>query len=302
MGVSSRIANLSPVPWTRVRPLRPEFSGTLYHVSSRGDRQEEIYEDDDDRQKFLEILASVVTDYNWSCHAYCLMSNHYHLVIETHDGNLSKGMRQLNGVFTQASNRRHRRCGHLFQGRYKAILIDKDNYLLELTRYVVLNPTRARGMVRRIEDWPWSSYPAMVGTVIPPEWLTTDWVLSQFGRQKVRAMKKYRQFVMEGLQQKPDIWSELKGQIYLGDDTFVSNMQKKIGKDQIDLNIPQKQMRPIPRSLAEIVSRSTERDVSIIAAYDTGAYSQREIGDYFGIHPSTVGVVVRKHRNSQFAT
>ena len=150
------------------RPLRLEFPNALYHVTSRGDRREDIYEDDEDREVFLDILGDVVTDYNWLRHGHCLMSNHYHLILETLDGNLSKGMRQLNGVFTQASNRRHQRSGHLFQGRYKAILVDKDSYLLELARYVVLNPVRATGMVRRIEGWPWSSYPAMVGfTAVP---------------------------------------------------------------------------------------------------------------------------------------
>ncbi len=117
------------------RPIRIEFSGALYHVTSRGDRREAIYEDDEDRIRFLEILQNVITDFNWTCHAYCLMTNHYHLVIETPDANLSKGMRQLNGVYTQASNRRHQRSGHLFQGRYKAILVDADAYLLELSRY-----------------------------------------------------------------------------------------------------------------------------------------------------------------------
>ena len=149
------------------RPVRIQFEGALYHVTSRGDRREPIYEDNDDRSAFLDILGEVSETFNWICHAYCLMTNHYHLVIETPDGNLSKGMRQLNGVYTQASNRRHKRTGHLFQGRYKAILVDADAYLLELTRYVVLNPVRA-GMVDEPGNWPWSSYQAMIGTVPPP--------------------------------------------------------------------------------------------------------------------------------------
>ena len=152
------------------RPIRIEFSGALYHVTSRGDRREAIYEDDVDRERFLSVLGQVSEDFNWVCHAWCLMDNHYHLLIETPDGNLSKGMRQLNGVYTQYSNRRHRRVGHLFQGRYKAILIDGDSYLLELARYVVLNPVRA-GMVKGPGEWPWSSYLAMVGKQSSPPWL-----------------------------------------------------------------------------------------------------------------------------------
>ena len=116
------------------RPIRIEFCGALYHVTSRGDRREAIYEDDQDRHIFLALLAKVIRQFNWCCHGYCLMGNHYHLLIETPDGNLSKGMRQLNGVYTKTSNRRHQRVGHLFQGRYKAILVDADSYLLELTR------------------------------------------------------------------------------------------------------------------------------------------------------------------------
>lgn len=168
------------------RPLRLEFPNALYHVTSRGDRREDIFDDDDDRLRFLEILGTVVTNYHWLCHGYCLMNNHYHLVIETLDSNLSKGMRQLNGVYTQASNRRHKRSGHLFQGRYKAILVDKDPYLLELVRYVVLNPVRAKGMVRRLEDWPWSSYWAMVGAAPKPAWLTTDCVIPVWNAKKIR--------------------------------------------------------------------------------------------------------------------
>ncbi|MEQ5837697.1 transposase [Marinobacter sp. NFXS9] len=119
------------------RPLRLEFAGALYHVTSRGNRREMIYESDDDRRAWLSILDEVCETFNWVCHAYCLMGNHYHLLIETPEGNLSKGMRQLNGVYTQVFNRHHGRVGHVFQGRYKAILVEKDSYLLELCRYIV---------------------------------------------------------------------------------------------------------------------------------------------------------------------
>jgi putative transposase len=143
------------------RPLRLEFEGALYHITSRGDRRENIYENDEDRQGFLSLLARVCETHNWTCHAYCLMSNHYHLLVETPEANLSKGMRQLNGVYTQDFNRCNHCCGHVFGGRYKSILVDKDSYLLELTRYIVLNPVRA-GMVQRAQDWPWSSFRATI--------------------------------------------------------------------------------------------------------------------------------------------
>ena len=140
-----------------VRPLRLEFPGALYHVTSRGDRQEVIYKGDDDRWLYFEVLREVYRRYRWRVHAYCLMDNHYHLLIETPDANLSQGMRHLNGVYTQRYNRQHGRVGHGFQGRYKAILVQKDSYVLELARYIVLNPVRVH-LVREAKDWPWSSY------------------------------------------------------------------------------------------------------------------------------------------------
>ena len=116
------------------RPLRIEFAGALYHLTARGNGWGDIYLDDSDRVLFLEVLAGVCKQYNWLCRAYCLMGNHYHLLVETPDANLSQGMRQLNGVYTQRFNRRHKRVGHVFQGRYKAILVQANSYLLELSR------------------------------------------------------------------------------------------------------------------------------------------------------------------------
>src|SRR3990172_3746573 len=162
------------------RPLRIVFPGAIYHVTSRGNARAAIFKEDADRELFLEVLQQVVERFNWLCHAYCLMDNHYHLMIETPDGNLTGGMRQLNGVYTQRFNRRHRRVGHVFQGRFRAILVDRDSYLLELCRYVVLNPVRAR-MVKRVRDYRWSSYRACAGIGKAPAFLTCDWLWSQFG-------------------------------------------------------------------------------------------------------------------------
>lgn len=155
------------------RPLRIEFAGALYHVTSRGNRQEDIYHDDADRHLFLKTLGNVCAVYNWRCHSFCLMSNHYHLLVETPDANLSKGMRQLNGVYSQSYNRKYKRVGHVFQGRYKAIHVEKESYLLELSRYIVLNPVRAE-MVRSAEEWPWSSYRPTVRQLQGFGWLNTE--------------------------------------------------------------------------------------------------------------------------------
>jgi len=196
------------------RPLRLEFAGALYHVTARGDRQEAIYESKRDRLAFLDVLGDVCVTCNWICHAYCLMDNHYHLIIETPDANLSRGMRQLNGIYTQKFNAAHHRAGHCFQGRYKAIHVDKDDYLLELSRYVVLNPVRAE-MVWSAREWPWSSYRATAGQVSKPDWLEVDWSLAMFGRRRKSAIEGYKRFVKQGKGQ-PSPWNDLRHQFDLG--------------------------------------------------------------------------------------
>ncbi|MEJ1959996.1 MAG: transposase [Nitrosomonadales bacterium] len=274
------------------RPIRIEFQNALYHVTARGDRREDIFEDNEDRLMFLANLEQVITQFNWICHAWCLMDNHYHLLIQTPDSNLSKGMRQLNGVYTQASNRRNRRVGHLFQGRFKAILVDSDAYLLELARYVVLNPVRA-GMVKNPDDWPWSSYRASVGLEPAASWLAVDGLLSQFATRRSLARKRYAQFVAEGIKAASP-WSNLKGQVFLGDEHFVTRMQTHILSGRDDVQIPFAQRRPPPPPLAEIERHSQDRNTAIVAAYATGGYSYQELADYFGIHFTTAGRIVRR--------
>jgi REP element-mobilizing transposase RayT len=273
------------------RPIRIEFPDALYHVTSRGDRREDIFEDDQDRQTFLATLEQVITRFNWTCYAWCLMDNHYHLLVQTPDGNLSKGMRQLNGVYTQASNRRHGRVGHLFQGRFKAILVDSDAYLLELARYVVLNPVRA-GMVKKTADWTWSSYRASMGLEPAPSWLAEDGLLAMFAKRRSLAQQRYAQFVEEGIKADSP-WANLKGQVFLGDEQFVKRMQKHIQTGKDDVQIPLAQRRPMPPALAEIEKRSPDRNAAIVAAYATGGYSYQQLAGYFGIHFSTVGKIVR---------
>jgi REP element-mobilizing transposase RayT len=273
------------------RPIRVEFSGALYHVTSRGDRREAIYEDDADRLAFLKVLGDTVRDFNWLVHAYCLMGNHYHLVVETPEGNLSKGMRQLNGVFTQMSNRRYRRGGHLFQGRYKAILVDRDSYLLELTRYVVLNPVRA-DMVRDAGDWQWSSYLAMVGAEPAPQWLATDGLLAQFATRRADAIRRYAKFVAAGVGAEP-IWKHLNRQMFLGDDSFVARMQKRNAKAVGDINIPKTQRRKPAPDLPAIAAKHRSKEAAMVAAHATGQYSYQQIANHFGVHFTTVGRAVR---------
>ncbi len=182
------------------RPLRLEFAGALYHITARGNERRAIFlgNADDDRVAFLDTLGRTCERFNWICHAYCLMTNHYYLLIETPDANLSTGMRQLNGVYTQYVNRTHGRVGHLFQGRFKGILVEKDSYLLEFARYVVLNPVRA-GLVSRPEEWPWSSYRATTGEQNASPFLETDWLLRAFADSRPQTVAGYRRFVAEGM-------------------------------------------------------------------------------------------------------
>jgi putative transposase len=272
------------------RPLRLEFVDALYHVTSRGDARDDIYYSDTDRSAWLAILGQVAARFNWICHAYCLMTNHYHIVIETPDANLAKGMRQLNGVYTQYINRTHQRVGHVFQGRYKAVLVEKDSYLLELARYVVLNPLRAK-MVRQIEQWPWSSYPATCGQVPKPDWLNTDFILSQFGAQRARAIAKYVTFVHEG-KGLPSVWSALQGQIYLGSDAFMAQMQAAALKKPNLTEIPRAQRRAKARELADFAD-SYARDDAIAMAYLSGHHTMASVAEYFGVHYTTVSRLVK---------
>ncbi len=272
------------------RPLRIEFAGALYHVTSRGDGREDIYLDDNDRENFIEVLSGVCERFNWVVYSYCLMSNHYHLLIETPDSNLSKGMRQLNGVFTQKFNRYHARVGHVFQGRYKAILVEKESYLLELARYIVLNPVRAQ-MARSAKDWSWSSYRATAGIKKPGHWLKVDWVLSCFSSNKQVAIKRYREFVSDGKKQPPP-WQQLKNQIYLGSDDFVDEMQCKITPDVNLSEIPSSHKRQVSKPLNYYERSNSDRDTAIIKAYASGGYSMKQVGEYFGVHYSRVSRII----------
>jgi putative transposase len=272
------------------RPLRIEFAGALYHVTSRGDGREPIYLQDRDRKVWLEVLGQVCERFNWLVHAYCQMGNHYHLLAETPDGNLAKGMRQLNGVYTQRFNRAHSHLGHVFQGRYKAILVQREAYLLELCRYIVLNPVRAR-MVGDAGDWPWSSFQATAGMRPAPDWLGTDWILAAFTESLQDAQSAYRRFVAEGNNQ-PSPWGALKNQIFLGSEAFVAEMQRQINRNRRLSEIPKTQRRPLPRPLAWYFRHHRGRDRAILEAFRSGGYSMREIGEHIGLHYSTISRII----------
>lgn len=274
------------------RPLRIELSGGLYHVTSRGDGREDIYFSDADRRAWLELFGNVCGRFNWVCHAYCQMTNHYHVVVETPEANLAQGMRQLNGVYTQYVNRAHGRFGHVFQGRYKAILVEKDSHLLELARYVVLNPVRA-GMVRAAGAWRWSSYRATTGEEEAPAWLQTDWILGQFGARRRAAVERYVDFVRAGVGL-PSLWEGLRGQIYLGSEAFIAAMQKRLAaRERLD-EIPRAQRRPLAKPLAQY-AKQHDRPTAMALAYLSGDHTMKAIAEHFGVHYSTVSRAVSTH-------
>ena len=208
------------------RPLRLDHAGAIWHITSRGNEKREIFRDAEDRRELLRVLDHVVEVARWRIHAYVLMGNHYHLMVETPEPNLSDGMRQLNGIYTQRYNHRHGRVGHLFQGRFKSILVERDPHLLELIRYVVLNPVRA-GVVREPEGWAWSNFRATAGLARPPRWLEIDWTLSQFGGGAL-ACDRYRQFVHAGLEKPGTPWVHLRKQMLLGGAAFRRRAQELI--------------------------------------------------------------------------
>lgn len=278
------------------RPLRIEYDGAVYHVTSRGNERKNIFRDDEDRLLFLDILKKVNEKHNWLCHAYCLMNNHYHLVIETPDGNLSKGMRQLNGVYTQTFNKRHDRVGHIFQGRYKAILVSKESHLLETCRYVVLNPVRAKA-TETPEEWKWSSYRSTTGLEKPHPCLTIDWILGQFSTKRGFAIKKYRGFVKAGIGEST-IWTSVKGQIILGKEDFVEKYIDHVRKHEGIKEIPRSQRYVNRPALAQLFKTDTmknklKRNKKIREAATRFGYSQNEISNHLGMHYSTISRLLK---------
>jgi putative transposase len=260
------------------RALRLLFPGAIYHVWSRGNERRAIFRSDDDRHEFLAWLASSVERYGVICHGYCLLDNHYHGLIETPRPNLSDAMRHLNSCYTSAFNRSHSRVGHLLQGRYKSRLVEQGDYLLELVRYIILNPVRTTPpMAPRPEDWPWSSYRALLGLVERPSWLTTAWVLGQFGGDLETARDQLRAFVDSGIGLAPDPRSA-----FFASEDFIR--AKTADLVQIP-EIPRAQWQPLRPSLAELFETAAE---PIAVAHRTYGYSFREIAEHLGCHYTTV--------------
>jgi REP-associated tyrosine transposase len=273
------------------RPLRIQFPGGLYHVTARGNGRQALFADDTDRECFLGVLASVVVRYHLLCHAHCLMGNHYHLLLETPEANLSSAMRQLNGVYSQRFNRRHGRPGHVMEGRFHAQVVDRDAYLREVCRYIVLNPVRA-DLVVHPRQWPWSSYRATAGEAPVPAFLTVDWVLSLDNMPaRVEAERRYRQFVAAGLGKMGTSLEPVHSRLVMGKPEALAHLRERIGGATTLLEIPREQRFAFRPSLTALFAGATSRDERnarcVLAVRDHG-YTMKAVAQFLRLHYATV--------------
>ncbi len=282
------------------RPLRIEFPGAVYHVTSRGDRREAIYRDDADRRAQLEVIAQAMDRFDAQVLAYCLMGNHYHLVLHTGQANLSRLMRHVNGVYTQGFNRRHGLVGHLFQGRFKAILVDREAYLLALCRYVERNPVAA-GIVAAPGDWAWSSYRAHVCAAVTPDWLDSDGLHGYLlghavagAQDRRRAARLYAALVSQADEGDAAFWQgALRGQVYLGDAAFVERMQAQAAPRRMaEKEIPKAQ-RHVPRPWpARLALCGNDRDRALYLAYREDGATMTGLAQQAGLSVSHVSRLI----------
>jgi putative transposase len=276
------------------RPLRFQLPGGIYHVTARGNARRPIFEDDDDCACFLVVLASTVGRYRVLCHAYCLMGNHYHLLVQTPEPNLSVAMRHLNGVYTQRFNRRHERCGHVLQGRFGALLVDGDAYLREVCRYIVLNPVRA-GLVAHPRDWKWSSFHATAGETAAPGFLSVDWIRSLSGaRTQAEALRRFVSFVEAGIgadESSVDPFS-LKPVV---SEALTERLDKQRREAIECVEFPRAQRfasrPPLARIFAGVTSKA-DRNVGVVLAVRDHGYSMREVAQFLGRHYATISRVL----------
>lgn len=264
-----------------VRPLRIDLPGGIWHVTARGNNRAAIFGSPEHRDRLLATVGRVIKRYRWICHAYVVMPNHYHLLLETPVPNLSLGMRQLNGLYAQWFNRRHARSGHVFGGRFASVAVQHDEHLLESGRYIVLNPIRTVDP-SRYQDWRWSSYRATAGLAAPPEWFRAENVLRMLATSRHAAQRRYREYVGEGVEEA--LRERLVGEIYLGDESFIRTLMPDGPVEEV----PRAHWQPLRPTLDEL-GRDGE---AILAAYRRYGYRLREIAAHLGVHPSTVSRVL----------
>lgn len=296
------------------RPFRIEYPGAWYHVMNRGLGRRWIFKTDDQRHYFLSLLADTAERYNADWHAYCLMGNHYHLMLHTPEGNLQRIMRHINGLYTQYFNRSERRDGPLFRGRYKAILVDVEAYWFALSRYIHRNPLEAV-LVKQLSAYPWSSYPAYTGKVKPPDWLTTRYILGSLGQRNLK--RRYANYVAEGVDEEIEqFYSNPRRGVILGDETFREQM---LAGRTDDIDVPDlKAERIVPQLdfMVEVVcshlnvdeenvwqktrgrgSRSPARGITMYLCQQVGQMTLAEIADIFDLASyASAGSSIRRIR------
>ena len=271
------------------RALRIEFEGALYHTINRGVGRMTIFHNDKDWQKFLSFQERVVKQFNWICHAYCLMGNHYHILIETPDPNLARGMKILNQLYSQFYNWKYQRTGTVFQDRYKAWLVDKEEKFLDNSRYIVNNPVEAN-MVQHPSEWLYSSFRATRGIEKAPKYLETDFLLRHFSSSRKKAQNMYEEFVLAGIGMESPL-KEAKNQIFIGSDSFIRETMLRIDSKDKLRNLPRKQRmagRPALNEIfnAKAIRSKKERNNTIQAAYEVHQYHLKEIGEHLNLNPN----------------
>jgi putative transposase len=288
------------------RPLRITFPGAFYHITSRGNERKSVFKSKRDREKFLGYLESATQRYGAVIHAYCLMDNHYHLLLETPSGNLPQIMRHINGAYTTYFNVKRDRPGHLFQGRYKAILVESDQYAKELSRYIHLNPVRAK-MSEMPEAYDWSSYNYYIGRKKAPEWLFREFILGYFGKNISSAQKEYKEFVSSLVKERYD--SPLKdvfGSILLGSPDFIEQIKTRYLSDRKpDKELPALRQLVARISLQDVFNTvgsvfenepSLERSLIVYLCQKYSGETLKKIGDRFGISESAVSQTAKRFK------
>lgn len=280
------------------RPLRCAPPGTLHHVMARGNARMAIYLDARDYARFLTLLEEAVARYALTCYTYCLMPNHYHLLLETRRDQLSAGMGYLNGRYAQWWNWRHDRVGHVFQARFKAQLVQEDRYFRGVCRYIVRNPVRS-GLVADPADWPWSSYRATVGLAACPPLLDSRRLLAHFGTRRGDAVSAYRRWV------DPDhhrtdarVSGMVRGDTrIIGDREFVESFEDRL-KAADRLEVPARERLAARPPLPEVLVRTpaARRNASIVAACIDHGYGQRDVARWLSLHPASVSRILVAQR------
>jgi putative transposase len=292
-----------------VRPLRIQYPGGFYHVTSRGNEKKAIFKGNRDRGKFLSYLESAHDRYRAIIHAYCLMGNHYHLLLETPLANLSQILHHINGAYTTYFNARMKRSGHLFQGRCKAILVEKDSQCQELSRYIHLNPVRA-GLVERPSEYRWSSYRYYIGEESRPAWLMTESILGYFGQKESLAQKHYQKFTEKALgSETENPLRQVFASTVLGSPEFISWVKENLisSKGGDTRNVPamrqlvdKPSLEYIEKVVESVVGRGhiLFKKFCIYASHQYGGFSLKEIGAYYGMRGSAISQSSRRFKGA----